>query len=175
MLGKFFLWSGDKSPPWTSHGLFRRAESVASEFKPRMLSEYIVMHFHPLTRAHKAIKPATDKRTCRSVIKCKVLWRTAELRGLLQGHALIYCLTGWWAGEAGGYWPPSAERLQPLAESSHFTSEIFGKRECGCKFCQSCKLHERYNIWRCQSGRTGFGTKDALHVWVLSYSGKSNL
>lgn len=100
--GKVFLWCCDKRPPQTSHSLFRRAESVPSKRKPCVLSEYILIHFHPQTRTHKAIKRVSGKRTCRKVIKCKVLWRTA---GLLQGHGLIYCLTGWWAGEAGGYWP----------------------------------------------------------------------
>lgn len=100
--GKVFLWCCDKRPPQTSHSLFRRAESVPSKRKPRVLSQYILIHFHPQTRTHKAIKRVSGKRTCRKVIKCKVLWRTA---GLLQGHGLIYCLTGWWAGEAGGYWP----------------------------------------------------------------------
>lgn len=111
MLGMFFLWCCDKRAPRTSHGLFRRAESVPSEWKPRVLSEYILMHLQPPTQAHKAIKPVTDKCTCRKVIKCKVLWRTAGLRGLLQGHALIYCLMGWWAAEAGGCWPPSVREI----------------------------------------------------------------
>lgn len=104
------------------HEHLRRAERATYELKPRVLSEYILMHFQPLTRVHKAIKAATDKRTCRKVIKCKVLWRTAELQRLLQGHALIYCLTGWWAREEGGYWPPSVREItafswkQPLYE-----------------------------------------------------------
>lgn len=122
MLEKFLLWCCDKRPARTSHILLRHAENVPFVQKPHALSEYILMHFQPPTQAHKAIKPAIDKRTCRKVIKCKVLWRTAELRGLLQGHALIYCLTGWWAGEAGGYWPPSVREItafswkQPLYE-----------------------------------------------------------
>lgn len=68
MLERLFLWCCDKRPPRTSHSLFRSAESVPSERKPRMLSEYILMHFQPPTRAHKAIRPATDERTCRKVI-----------------------------------------------------------------------------------------------------------
>lgn len=168
MLGKFFLWCCDKRPPWTSHGLFSRAESIPSEWKPCVLSEYILMPFQPPTQVHNAIKPSTDKRTCRKVIKCKVLWRTAELWGSCRGTLWF---TAWRADEPERQAVTGLrawERLQPLAESSHFTSEIFGKRESGRKFCQSCKLLARYNIWRCQRGRTGFGARDAFHVWVLN-------
>lgn len=164
----FCLWCYDKRPARTSRGLFKHAENLPSEWKPRVLSEYILMHFQPPTRVHKAIKPATDKHTCRKVIKCKVLWRTAELQGLLQGHALIYWLAADEPERQAVTGLRAWERLQPLAESSHFTSEIFGKRESGRKFCQSCKSLERYNIWRCQRRRTGFGARDAFHVWVLN-------
>lgn len=81
------------------------------------------------------------------------LWFTAWLADELERQA-VTGLRAW-------------ERLQPLAESSHFTSEIFGKRENGRKFCQSCKLTERYSVWRCQRGRTGFGgTRFVSEYWT---------
>lgn len=54
MLGRFFLWCCDKRLPQTSHSLFRSAESVPSERKSRILSEYILMHLQPPIRAHKS-------------------------------------------------------------------------------------------------------------------------
>lgn len=130
------------------HEHLRHAERVADELKPpfSFFPEYILMHFRPLTRVHKAIKAATDKRTCRKIIKRKVLWRTGPRSDLLpdglmsrRGRRLLTTL-----------------RVRYLAKGRVATNSA---RAANCW---------RDTIYEDVRGRTGFRARDALHVWVLN-------
>lgn len=139
--------------------------------KKRSISENIPNRFHPHTYAHKAIRSLTDGQARRKVIRYKVLWHAAQFLASCRGP-------GWFTvrqtdeperqaviglGHTSQVW----ERLQPLAESSHFAQwDVWQKRRLAA--CSIGAIYCLRDIWSHQMPWEFFWMKGrVLHLSIL--------